>query len=198
MNVKAKVLTAGVFAAALAAFSLGFGCAPSSGFPDGLARLGVEAGPSRSARAALAAERATVVRVVDGDTLVVSVEGAEHKVRLIGVDAPESVSPDEARNCPEGALASDFAKSLLPAGEEVWLVADESDEDRYGRLLRYVWLDDPAEADAAESMANAVLVAEGYAQAKDYPPDTAFSALFHRLAGEAADAGKGVSALWAR
>jgi endonuclease YncB( thermonuclease family) len=54
-----------------------------------------------------------VVRVIDGDTLIVNIEGIEERVRLIGVDAPESVHPDEERNSALGFIATEFTKSFL-------------------------------------------------------------------------------------
>lgn len=68
-------------------------------------------------------ERASVVRVVDGDTLVVDRGSGDEKVRLIGIDCPESVNPDESRNTEEGRAASDFTKSVVSAGRsraECW------------------------------------------------------------------------------
>lgn len=147
-------------------------------------------------------QQAQVVRVVDGDTLKVSVPGeADATVRLIGMDTPESVAADEARNCEEGRIASDYAKSLVAPGQEVWLSRDVSDADRYGRLLRYVWLEqpnDPAdEGEIAEKMLNAVLVRDGYAQVKRYKPDTTLHDLFQRWGDEAAADGRGVTYKWA-
>lgn len=130
-------------------------------------------------------ESGRVVRVVDGDTLVVDVGGEEEKVRLIGIDAPESVHPDATRNTEAGAEASGFLKSLVSPGQKVYLQRDVSDRDRYGRLLRYVWLDEPVNPDAAaeaqKGMLNALIVASGYAVAADYAPDTRYSVLFHSL-----------------
>ena len=147
-------------------------------------------------------QQAQVVRVVDGDTLKVSVPGeADATVRLIGMDTPESVAADEARNCEEGRIASDYAKSLVAPGQTVWLSRDVSDADRYGRLLRYVWIerpDDPAdEGEIAGKMLNAILVRDGYAQVKRYKPDTTLHDLFQRWGDEAAADGRGVTYKWA-
>ncbi len=169
---------------------------------------GVEdAAPDRNGQAAIISaednlQQAQVVRVVDGDTLKVSVPGdANATVRLIGMDTPESVAADEARNCEEGRIASDYAKSLVAPGQTVWLSRDVSDADRYGRLLRYVWLerpDDPAdEGEIAEKMLNAILVRDGYAQVKRYKPDTTLHDLFQRWGDEAAADGRGVTHKWA-
>lgn len=165
------------------------------------------AAPGRDGQATIAPvgdglQQAQVVRVVDGDTLKVSVPGeADATVRLIGMDTPESVAADEARNCEEGRIASDYAKSLVAPGQEVWLSRDVSDADRYGRLLRYVWLErpnDPAdEGEIAGKMLNAVLVRDEYAQVKRYKPDTTLHDLFQRWGDEAAADGRGVTYKWA-
>lgn len=147
-------------------------------------------------------EPAKVVRVVDGDTLSVRVsDGSEERVRLIGIDAPESKSPDEAENCPEGEQAAAHLQEALPKGSRVWLSKDVSERDRYGRLLRYVWLEEPAgEAASPQEFCskclNARLVIGGWAQAKRYPPDTAAADLLGVLGESAAAQGLGVSAKW--
>lgn len=146
-------------------------------------------------------EQAEVIRVVDGDTLKVRTASGEATVRLIGMDTPESVAQEEWRNCEEGVIASNYTKSLVVSGSTVWLSRDVSDTDRYGRLLRYVWLKQPTdlrnEDEIASTMLNAILVREGYAQVKYYRPDTTLHDLFERWGNEAAAAGKGVSYKWA-
>ena len=143
---------------------------------------------------------AKVVRVVDGDTLVLSVNGADERVRLIGINCPESVAPEDERNTEEGVEASDFTKSLVNAGDTVWLEGDVNDRDQYDRLLRYVWLEKPDNPNDAQEirtkMLNGILVAEGYAQARRYGDDTAHAAALEALGREAAEKGKGVSDFW--
>ena len=94
-----------------------------------------------------------VVSVTDGDTIRVDVDGVEEKIRLIGIDAPELHNPHECF----GQEATDRATSLLQ-GNSVALEADDTqdDRDRYGRLLRYVFLPDGTNV-------NAALVRGGYA-----------------------------------
>ena len=132
-----------------------------------------------------AAVEAVVEKVVDGDTLDVkpAAGGYTMRIRLIGIDAPESVNPDESKTTEDGREASAWLTGSLPKGTRVWLVKDVSDTDKYGRYLRYVWVADPNEADAdpAKDMLNALIVANGHAVAKDFPPDTAYSQLFHSL-----------------
>ena len=145
-------------------------------------------------------QRAEVVRVVDGDTLQVLLDGQKEKVRLIGIDSPESVAPEEERNTKEGMEASDFTKSLVGEGDIVWLEPDVSDRDQYGRLLRYVWLENPDNpndrTEIETKMLNGILVAEGYAQARRYGQDTVHSDVLEQLGREAAESGKGVSDFW--
>lgn len=135
---------------------------------------------------------ATIVRVVDGDTIAVDISGDEYKVRLIGIDAPESVASGQylemtgKENTQDGELASNFVKELLADTETVYLQKDVSDTDRYGRLLRYVWLevpDDDRDIDEISAkMLNGILVREGLAVPAAYAPDTAHQADFEYLA----------------
>lgn len=99
-----------------------------------------------------------IKRVVDGDTFVIDYEGRETKVRLIGVDTPESVSSDAASNVEWGEKASTFTKDLLD-GKTVYLEFDEEKEDRYGRLLAYAYL---KKQDGSYTMFNQTLVKEGF------------------------------------
>jgi micrococcal nuclease len=142
-------------------------------------------------------ERAVVIEVVDGDTVVARVTattpgpgagatliGRDYRVRLIGIDTPESVDPRSEVEC-FGREAAAAAKALLE-GRTVRLVKDVSEEDRFGRLVRYVYFGD--------EMANARLVANGYAYAFTYPPDVRHTDLFVSLQAEARAARRG---LWA-
>ncbi|MSQ25898.1 MAG: nuclease [Dehalococcoidia bacterium] len=97
---------------------------------------------------------ARVTRVVDGDTIHVLADGMNYTVRYIGIDTPETVDPNQAVQ-PYGKEAS-LRNSALVASRGVYLEKDVSETDRFGRLLRYVWLDE-------RTMVNALLVAEGYA-----------------------------------
>ncbi|MDO8615560.1 MAG: thermonuclease family protein [Dehalococcoidia bacterium] len=131
---------------------------------------------------------ATVIRVVDGDTIVVSIEGREQKLRYTGVNTPETVDPRRPVEC-FGKEASARNHELVE-GRTVGLEKDVSEADDFGRLLRYVWLPGPASEQA--KMVNAQLVAEGYAQAATYPPDVKYAELFGQLQGEARAAGRGL------
>ena len=82
-----------------------------------------------------------VVRVVDGDTAVININGEEKRCRFIGIDTPESVHPDAQRNIEEGKAASDYTKELL-SGQQVYLEYDLAPQDQYGRELVYLYLKD--------------------------------------------------------
>ena len=111
---------------------------------------------------------AELVRVVDGDTIVVRIDGesGQETVRLIGIDTPETKKPDTPIQC-YGKEASAFTTSLL-TGKKLWLEPDKTNRDQYGRLLRYVWV----ENGTSYLFANEEIVALGYGTASDYPPDT--------------------------
>jgi micrococcal nuclease len=102
-----------------------------------------------------------VVRVIDGDTIVVTLAGKDDTVRLLGMDTPETVDPRKPVQC-FGPQASAETKSLLD-GQSVHLTADptQSDRDKYGRLLRYVFRDDGLFVDE-------FLVQQGFAREYTY------------------------------
>lgn len=99
---------------------------------------------------------AVVTRVVDGDTIHVEIDGEEETIRMIGVDTPESVKTNTPVQC-FAKEASDKTKALL-LNKTVRLENDPSqdEQDRYGRLLRYVYLEDG-------TLINEKLIAEGFA-----------------------------------
>lgn len=96
--------------------------------------------------------KATVKRVVDGDTFIINIDGKDERVRLIGVDTPESVNPDESKNTPEGEEASNITKKLVPENTVVWLEYDKDMTDDYGRTLAYIWLTDKFENVTSDNM----------------------------------------------
>jgi micrococcal nuclease len=128
---------------------------------------------------------AVVVRVVDGDTLVVSVAGAEESVRLIGIDTPESVARDRPDEC-FGAEAAQRLAQLLPPGTAVRLSRDVEPRDVYDRLLAYV------QRRPDGLFVNAAQVADGYAVARDYPPNTTYRADLEQAERAARAAGRGL------
>ncbi len=145
--------------------------------------LGVQA-PATSSLEPGGYEQGVVTSVIDGDTIEVQVMervegpgigdaqvGDTYDVRLTGIDTPESVKPGWPVEC-FGKEASAAARALLQ-GEQVKLVKDVEEADRYERLLRYVYLGD--------EMVDARLVANGYAQAYTHPPNVRHSALLASL-----------------
>lgn len=185
----AAMVTSLVATLLIATFLTGCGSThvSASGAPDisTAASEGAMGETGQSTPASSELEVCTLERVVDGDTIVVSVDGKSQKVRLIGIDAAESVHPDESRNTEAGAEASAYLKSLIAPGQTLYLQRDVSETDRYGRLLRYVWVGQPIDADDPEEVAgkmlNAIIVKSGHAQAKDYAPDTRYSRILHSL-----------------
>jgi len=124
-----------------------------------------------------------VKRVVDGDTIRISpaIDGID-EVRLIGVDTPETKEP----GCdvqPYGTEASEFTTRELQ-GEEVDLEFDEDREDRYDRLLAYVYKD--------EDMFNETLLEEGYAQVYIVDPNDKYEDRFEEAQAEAQAAQRGI------
>ena len=135
-------------------------------------------------------EKATVVRVVDGDTLVTSnASGQEQKVRLIGVNTPESVSTSESKNCAEGKEASAYTKSVLTPGKTVYLEYDAGRTDKYGRTLAYVWLDNSTNTtslnELSSHMFNAMLLAKGFANTMEIEPNVKYALSFELIKQQA-------------
>ncbi|QUI25723.1 thermonuclease family protein [Vallitalea pronyensis] len=135
-----------------------------------------------------------VSRVVDGDTIAVTINGKEEKVRFIGVNTPESVGRYANKPQPYGKEASAYTKAQLD-GKKVYLQKDVSDRDKYGRLLRYVWLGEPDKSKLEEQMFNAILIKEGYGNVMTYPPDVKYSKIFVRLEEGARENDRGLWAL---
>lgn len=125
-----------------------------------------------------------VVRVVDGDTIIVSVDGIETRVRLIGVDTPESVHADEEKNTAEGIEASEWT-TLLLTDAKVYLEYDIDTEDDYGRTLAYVYLDDGV------TMVNRLLLENGLARVMTIQPNSKYANEFYALQVAAREASKG-------
>jgi len=122
---------------------------------------------------------ARVTQVIDGDTIII--EGG-YRVRYIGIDSPEVYPRVEAFG-----MEAWQANRGLVEGEEVRLERDISETDKYGRLLRYVYVDD--------TFVNAELVRQGLAWAQAYPPDTKYQDYLDKMEAEAREAGRGV---WAK
>ncbi|MDB4897559.1 MAG: micrococcal nuclease-like protein [Firmicutes bacterium] len=125
---------------------------------------------------------ARVVRVVDGDTIEVESAGQTFKVRLIGVNTPETVDPHKPVE-PFGPEASAYTKQRL-SGQSVRLEYDVEHNDHYGRALAYVWL--------GQELFNATLVQEGYAQIMTIPPNVKYVDQFHQLQVSAREGKRGM------
>ena len=115
---------------------------------------------------------AQVFRVIDGDTIDVSLEGEIVRVRMIGIDAPESVSFDEDRNTFWGERASEYTKEHLKEGRIIYLTYDLEMYDNYGRLLAYVWVEN--EFDNLNSLYQYQMLKDGYAVLFTYKPNTKY------------------------
>jgi micrococcal nuclease len=126
-----------------------------------------------------------IVRVVDGDTVVARLPAGDEKVRLIGIDTPETVDPRKPVQC-FGHEASDRTKALLPPGTAVRLERDVEARDRYGRLLAYVYRVRDG------TFVNLALAEEGFAHPLTIPPNVAYASRFAAAAAAARTAGKGL------
>lgn len=132
-------------------------------------------------------ERVFVRRVVDGDTIELD---SGKTIRFVGMDTPETVDPRRPVGC-FGKEASNETKNLL-TGKFVILQKDTSDADKFGRLLRLIYL--PLEAGEI-LFVNDYLVREGFAKVKTYPPDVKFESRFLEAERQAKEAKKG---LWGK
>jgi micrococcal nuclease len=128
---------------------------------------------------------AHVERVVDGDTIVVRLDGRSERVRYIGVDTPESVKPGVRVQCFAKSAAKENRRLVL--GRDVRLSYDAERRDRYGRLLAYVWRGD--------LLVNAELVRLGYGKPLEIAPNLAHAPQLRELA---AGAKRGRRGLWSR
>lgn len=156
---------------ALAAVALVAGAACGQGSPLGSSDDAVTA-------------NATMVRAVDGDTIVVNVDGGEERVRLIGIDTPESVDRSRPVMC-FGKEASEQMAALLPAGTPLRLVRDVEARDRYDRLLAYVYR-------ASDGLfVNLAMVREGFANFYTFPPNVEHTDEFRAAARTARERGVG-------
>ena len=127
---------------------------------------------------------ARVTRVVDGDTIIVSLDGRRERVRYTGIDTPESVAPNRPVEC-FGPAASKRNRALVD-GRRVRLEFDVERRDRYDRLLAYV------RRTSDGMFVNAELVRSGYAQVMTIPPNVRYADRFLQLQREARSAGRGL------
>jgi micrococcal nuclease len=132
---------------------------------------------------------ATLIDVVDGDTVKVRLDGVTESVRIIGIDTPESRRPGTPVEC-FAREATRAAEQLLPEGSNVWLELDPTQDtrDRYGRLLAHVWLADGR-------LFSEVMIRGGYGI--HYVYDGVPSRYAARLAAAQIDAERAEAGLWA-
>ncbi len=136
-----------------------------------------------------------VARVVDGDTVIVRMDGANVTLRLIGLDTPETVDPRKPVQC-FGKEASAKAKEVL-AGKTVRLEMDASQGtyDKYHRTLAYVFLADPSTPLGASGISfNEFMIAEGYGHEYTYDLPYKYQKEFKAAEQRAREEKKG---LWA-
>jgi len=130
-----------------------------------ISELGLDtSNPTISSTPTTQGERFVVERVIDGDTIILE---NEEKIRLIGIDAPE-LHKTKGRSSCFGAESKTILTELVE-GKTITLMRDKTNRDRYGRLLRYIFLEDGSDE---LTLVNEWLVASGAAVASSYPPDT--------------------------
>ncbi len=124
---------------------------------------------------------ARIVKVVDGDTIVIGSltnKKRRTKVRLIGIDTPESLRSLYQDVMPFGEEASRYTKKRLPQGRRVILIYDKESKDKFERTLAYIYL-------MNGEFFNETLVKKGYAFAERYPPNVKYSEHFSALEAQA-------------
>ncbi|MCV0403565.1 MAG: thermonuclease family protein [Chloroflexi bacterium] len=121
-------------------------------------------------------ESAVVVRIADGDTITVEIDGRRERVRYVGVDAPEVANAERGSPAECGADAATDANRALVEGVELTLERDATDRDRFGRLLRHVWV----APDGEWLHVGEALVVDGWVEARSFPPDTLHDARLDR------------------
>lgn len=116
-------------------------------------------------------------RVVDGDTIIIhDANGKQVRVRLTGIDAPESVHEDESKNTNEGREASKFLQELLANVDTVYLEMDVEEKDQYDRTLAYVWID----TGSTYIMVNEIMLATGHAKPVYIKPNLKYADDFRK------------------
>jgi len=142
-------------------------------------------------------DTATVIRIVDGDTLKINYKGKEESIRLIGIDTPESKPNKKAMRDAErskddiktiiamGKQATAFTKILVQPGNIVRIEFDVQSRDKYKRLLGYIWLSNG-------KMLNEEIVKAGYANLMTYPPNVKYQERFLRAYREARENNRGL------
>jgi micrococcal nuclease len=129
--------------------------------------------------------QATVINVVDGDTIHARLAGKNESVRFIGIDTPETHGQGGLREC-FGQEATKRLQTLLPEGATLTIVRDVEARDRYGRLLAYVYR-------ASDGLfVNLAMARDGYAVPLPVPPNVAHADELVAAAGDARRADRGL------
>lgn len=115
-------------------------------------------------------------KIVDGDTIYV--EGLKERVRVIGVNCPEI-------NTTAGKESKNYTESLIKKGTTIWLESDKGDLDKYGRPLRYIWLEKPPKQvsydDVKNKTLNGKLLTNNKAEIMTIAPNTKYSNWFEKM-----------------
>ncbi|MBR5976609.1 MAG: thermonuclease family protein [Clostridia bacterium] len=129
-----------------------------------------------------------VVRVVDGDTIIIVYNNEYTRLRFSNVDTPESVASEDSGkvNTEEGVVASDYTKKLLPEGSKVYLEFDNKTRDQFDRLLAYVYLED------GETMVQRLLLKDGMARVFNDKQNKRYTEEFFELQDAAKEAKIGI------
>ncbi len=183
MDKRYSLLFLGIFLLGIGASFLLFGTNKTSPVLSPSPQAVNSSASSSAEIAGSAREKAFVKRAIDGDTIELA-DG--RRVRYIGIDTPETVDPRKPVQC-FGREAANKNRELVE-GKEIELEKDVSETDRYGRLLRYVYL-------PSGEMVNEILVREGFAHSSSYPPDIKYQQLFIEAERQAREENVG---LWSR
>lgn len=172
-----------------------FGDNLSSFFSDLESQYNSEIGDAESSSSSTSANASTVsynttgtvIRVVDGDTYILDIDGEETRVRLIGVDTPESVAPSSyhKENTEEGAEISEIVKDYIKEGDKLGVEYDVGRTDTYGRTLAYLYFE-------SGTMVQEWLLSNGYAQVMTIQPNSKYSEKFVQIEQEAMTNGIGI------
>lgn len=124
-----------------------------------------------------------VVKIFDGDTIVININNKNETVRLLGIDTPESVHPNPKKNTKYGKMASLYTKKLL-TGKKVSIELDVQKRDKYKRLLAYVYLNN--------KMVNETIIENGFAKPLTIAPNVKYTKKFTKLFQKARKNKKGL------
>lgn len=150
----------------------------------------IKPSPQDLANSAINLTEATVTKIVDGDTIYVKIKNKSYKMRMVGINCPEYTKEIQFY----GKESTEYTKKQL-LNKKVFLEMDISEKDKYNRLLRYIWLDIPADTNEQEirsKLFNALLVINGFARAGYYPPDLKYTDYLKDFQQEAKDSKLGL------